>query len=94
MSMLITVYERRHQGWEPVRRYYRFGLSRLEIEPAESTTRPGRILEPRYVCPGCDQRFTEAVMTTHMCVGGTEQYPRVARRNTGLGRPRKAILGR
>jgi len=79
--MKITEYQRTSQGWQELRSYYWFAGDR-NIEP---WTR-----QVRHPCPGCGRAMTSLAQTDHVCLGGTESWPRLpqARRPGTGGRPR------
>ena len=72
--MKITEYQRTDQGWQELRSYYWFAGDR-SIEP---WTR-----QDRLPCPGCGHRMTSLRQTMHVCLGGTETWPRLPRQRPG-----------
>ena len=80
--MLVTELMKTPEGWRAFRRYYWFAGDR-SLEP---WTR-----EARRPCPGCGREFTVLAQAEHVCSGGTEAWPQLARpRRPGVGgRPRK-----
>ena len=73
--MKFTVLQRRYGTWMPVHEYYKFSptvwTSRM-VPPGK-----GSAAKPKYVCPGCEIKFTAMSMLDHRCQGGSEAWPKL-----------------
>ena len=71
--MKITEYRRVDTSWIPIRQYYWFPQEQDIFDLASGSKEP----KPRVACPGCGRSLTRISSRDHMCLGGTEQYPRL-----------------
>ena len=71
--MKITVYRKATPGWRVFREYYWF-----PIKPGQQPVQgaPGQV-KTRYSCPGCSRNLSMDALREHLCLGGTDAWPRL-----------------